>query len=124
MLDQHTAKQWPPLALLPRVWHRFLVAAWGMMFALPSLAGLEVYTTFEKLDGWLIERQTSVDGEHRCRAFIPSGGAWFSANIHLDRNDQLVVPQGLHADVEQDVISAVRLALKRCRANVFLLEDQ
>jgi len=94
------------------------------MLGSPIRAGLKGYTLYERLDGWLIERQTTVDGVHRCRAFIPSGGAWFSANIHLDRNGLLVVPEGIQSDVDQEAVGRVRLALQRCRSDSFVLEAE
>lgn len=110
------------LAQVGSVWSWLVAAAGVMALGSPGLAGLNVYTPFETIHGWLIERQTSVDGEHRCRASIPSGGAWFSANPHLDRNDQLIVPAGIHRDVEQAEIRHVRLALKRCRSTLYVVE--
>ena len=124
MLHQNRVKQSPRLArgLLGR--RCFVMVAGVMMIGSPSLAGLKDYTLYERLDGWLIERQTTVDGVHRCRALMPSGGAWFSANIHLDQNDRLIVPAGVQSDVDQEAVGRVRLALQRCRSNGFVLETE
>ena len=124
MLYQKSVKQSLQLARAFLSCRCFVMVAGVMMFGSPSLAGLKDYTLYERLDGWLIERQTTVDGVHCCRALMPSGGAWFSANIHLDRNDRLIVPAGLQPDVDQELVGRVRLALQRCRSNGFVLEAE
>ena len=56
-------------------------------------------TSFQPLDrveGWLIERRLDANQDPICRASVPGPGTWFSARVHLDANDEMVVPAGLH----------------------------
>ena len=65
-----------------------------VLFLHPCWAGLDRYTELDRVKGWLIERKQGADGALSCRAFLPSGASWFSGNIHLDANAELVVPAG------------------------------
>ena len=66
-------------------------AATLVLFAHPCSAGLGSYTELDRVNGWLIERKQGADGSLSCRAFLPSGASWFSGNIHLDADGELVV---------------------------------
>jgi hypothetical protein len=77
-------------------------------------------TAFQPLDrveGWLIERRLDANQDPICRASVPGPGTWFSARLHLDADDMMVVPAGLHRPDETRP-EAVREALRRCRASV------
>lgn len=99
-----------------------MAAASVMIVSMPGLAGLNAYTAFERLGNWLIERKTTVDGEHSCRASIPSGGAWFSENIHLDRQGKLVIPSGVKGHAYRGQVPQVRVVLQRCREESYQFE--
>ena len=61
-------------------------------------------TSFQPLDrveGWLIERRLDANQDPICRASVPGPGTWFSARVHLDANDEMVVPAGLHRPDER-----------------------
>ena len=80
-------------------------------------------TSFQPLDrveGWLIERRLDANQDPICRASMPGPGAWFSARVHLDADDVMVVPAGLRRP-EETRLEAVRDALQRCRASVLYL---
>ena len=53
------------------------------------------FQTIDRVDGWLIERKLDSEQNHVCRASVVGGGSWFSARVRLNRNDELVVPNGL-----------------------------
>ena len=84
-------------------------------------------TSFQPLDrveGWLIERRLDESQDPICRASVPGAGTWFSARVHLDGDDAVVVPPGLEPPDESALV-AVREALRRCRASVlYLLADK
>lgn len=86
---------------------------------LPAVA--QTFQPLERVDGWLIERKLSDQQEPICRASVVGGGGWFSARVHLDRNDELVVPDGLNAPVN-DSIDRVRDALRVCRTSILRFE--
>ena len=75
------------------------------------------FQELDRVDGWLIERKLSNEQEPICRASMMNGGSWFSARVHLDRNDRLLVPDGLQAS-EQESVDAVREALRLCRSGL------
>ncbi|ABI46524.1 hypothetical protein [Synechococcus sp. CC9311] len=75
------------------------------------------FQMLDRVDSWLIERKLDNEQNHVCRASIPGGGSWFSARVHLDPNDELVVPKGLIAPNEASVDSA-RDALRLCRSSL------
>ena len=50
----------------------------------------------------------------------PGPGTWFSARVHLNANDEMVVTAGLHR-LDETRLEAVRDALRRCRASVLYL---
>ncbi len=75
------------------------------------------FQTLDRVDGWLIERKLDREQNHVCRASVPGGGAWFSARVRLDLNDEVVVPQGLSKPSNASVDSA-REALRLCRSSL------
>ena len=93
----------------------------GIVFPSPCLAGLENFTKLDQVGSWVIERKISASGQLQCRASIPSGGAWFGANIHLSAVGQLVIPEGLtYAGTPQDVVVVLE-AMQRCRDDILYL---
>lgn len=93
----------------------------GFLSPPPCLAGLETFTKLDQVGSWVIERKISASGQPHCRASIPSGGAWFGANIHLSSVGQLVIPEGLtYAGTPQDVVVVLE-ALQRCRNDILYL---
>ena len=74
----------------------------------------------DRVEGWLIERRLDDNQDPICRASVPGPGTWFSARVHLDADDVIVVPAGLHRPGETG-LEAVRDALRRCRASVLYL---
>ena len=75
------------------------------------------FQTIDRVDGWLIERKLDSEQNHVCRASVVGGGSWFSARVHLNRNDALVVPNGLASPNDASVASA-REALRLCRSSL------
>ena len=86
---------------------------------LPAVA--QTFQPLERVDGWLIERKLSDQQEPICRASVVGGGGWFSARVHLDRNDELVVPDGLNSPVN-DSLDQVRETLLVCRTSILRFE--
>ena len=75
---------------------------------------------FQKLDsmhGWLIERKLSEQQEPICRASVTGGGTWFSARVHLNPNNELVIPEGLTVPTKTSVNAAIE-ALRLCRSSL------
>ena len=75
---------------------------------------------FQKLDsthGWLIERKLSEQQEPICRASVTGGGTWFSARVHLNPNNELVIPEGLTVPTKTSVNAAIE-ALRLCRPSL------
>ena len=70
-----------------------------------------------RVDGWLIERKLSEQQEPICRASLPGGGTWFSARVHLNRYDELVIPEGQTSPEEPSVNAALN-ALRLCRSSL------
>ena len=87
----------------------------------PCWAGLDSYTQLDRVNGWLIERKQGADGTLSCRAFLPSGASWFSGNIHLDADAELVVPAGRRYEGNRRELNAVRQALSRCSRDYLYL---
>ena len=75
------------------------------------------FQSIDRIDGWLIERKVDSEQNHVCRASVVGGGSWFSARVRLDRNDALVVPNGLISPNEESLASA-REALRLCRSSL------
>lgn len=87
----------------------------------PCRAGLDRYTRLDRVNGWLIERKQAADGTLLCRAFLPSGASWFSGNIHLSADAELVVPAGRRFEGNRQQLDAVREALARCSSDYLYL---
>jgi len=91
------------------------------IFLLLSLIGTsslaQNFQTIDRVDGWLIERKLDSEQHQVCRASVVGGGSWFSARVRLDRNDALVVPNGLNSPNEASLASA-REALRLCRSSL------
>ena len=66
-------------------------------------------------------KEAGARGTVACRASLPSGASWFSGNIHLDPDGQLVEPEGLAFAGDQKEIDAVNAALERCRQDLLYL---
>ena len=78
------------------------------------------FQSLDRVEGWLIERRLDENQDPICRASVPGPGTWFSARVHLDADDEMVVPAGLHGP-DETRLEAVRDALRRCRASVLYL---
>ena len=86
----------------------------------PDAFGSTAFQPLDRVEGWLIERRLDESQDPICRASVPGPGTWFSARVHLDADDVMVVPAGLHRPDETG-LEAVRDALRRCRASVLYL---
>lgn len=75
------------------------------------------FQILDRVDGWVIERKLDGQQNQVCRASMPGGGSWFSARIHLDPNDALVVPEGLSAPNKASLDSVLE-ALRLCRSSL------
>ena len=86
----------------------------------PVASASTAFQPLDRVEGWLIERRLDANQDPICRASVPGPGTWFSARVHLDADDVMVVPAGLH---RPDVtgLEAVRDALQRCRSSVLYL---
>ncbi len=88
-----------------------------LLFLLGAPALAQSFQMLDRVDSWLIERKLDRDQNHVCRASVPGGGSWFSARVHLDPSDVLVVPKGLIAPNKASV-DAARDALRLCRSSL------
>ena len=86
----------------------------------PVASASTAFQPLDRVEGWLIERRLDDKQDPICRASVPGPGTWFSARVHLDTDDVMVVPDGLHRPDETG-LEAVRDALRRCRASVLYL---
>ena len=86
----------------------------------PVASASTAFQPLDRVEGWLIERRLDDNQAPICRASVPGPGTWFSARVHLDADDVMVVPAGLHRPDETG-LEAVRDALRRCRASVLYL---
>ena len=86
----------------------------------PVAFGSMAFQPLDRVEGWLIERRLDESQDPICRASVPGPGTWFSARVHLDADDVMEVPAGLHRPDETG-LEAVRDALRRCRASVLYL---
>ncbi|MFL0781643.1 MAG: hypothetical protein AB8E74_06650 [Prochlorococcus sp.] len=78
------------------------------------------FTDLDQVGPWKIERKIDPAGEIQCRAYLPSGGTWFGANIHLDRSNALVVPMGQDLNSNAS-IEKVIIHLKHCREDLLYI---
>ena len=86
----------------------------------PIASASTAFQPLDRVEGWLIERRLDDNQDPICRASVPGPGTWFSARVHLDPDDVMVVPAGLHRP-DETRLEAVRDALRRCRASVLYL---
>ena len=86
----------------------------------PVASASTAFQPLDRVEGWLIERRLDDKQDPICRASVPGPGTWFSARVHLDLDDVMVVPAGLHRP-DETRLEAVRDALRRCRASVLYL---
>ena len=86
----------------------------------PVASALMAFQPLDRVEGWLIERRLDENQDPICRASVPGPGTWFSARVHLDADDVMVVPSGLRRP-DETRLETVRDALQRCRASVFYL---
>ena len=84
-------------------------------------AALDAYTLLDQIGVWVIERKLTADGQPQCRALIPSGGSWFGANVHLNTDGEVTIPDGLTYQVNVQLQNAVLNALARCRSDLLYL---
>ena len=91
-----------------------------LILMVPVASASTAFQPLDRVEGWLIERRLDDKQDPICRASVPGPGTWFSARVHLDLDDVMVVPAGLHRPDETG-LEAVRDALRRCRASVLYL---
>ncbi|QNI99950.1 hypothetical protein SynA1562_01116 [Synechococcus sp. A15-62] len=91
-----------------------------LILMVPVASASTAFQPLDRVEGWLIERRLDDSQDPICRASVPGPGTWFSARVHLDQDDEMVVPAGLHRPDETG-LKAVRDALQRCRASVLYL---
>ena len=91
-----------------------------LILMVPVASASTAFQPLDRVEGWLIERRLDDSQDPICRASVPGPGTWFSARVHLDANDEMVVPAGLHRP-DETRLEAVRDALRRCRASVLYL---
>lgn len=88
--------------------------------SISSKAAFQGFTDLDQVGEWRIERKITADGEITCRAYLPSGGTWFSANIHLNQSDQIVIPGGMRFD-ETTALEKLIRKLKACREDLLYM---
>ena len=88
-----------------------------LLFLIGTSAVAQSFQMLDHVDGWVIERKLDGQQNQVCRASVSGGGSWFSARIHLDPSDGLVVPEGLSAPSKASLESA-RKALRLCRSSL------
>ena len=91
-----------------------------LILMVPVASASTAFQPLDRVEGWLIERRLDDNQDPICRASVPGHGTWFSARVHLDGDDMVVVPAGLERPDETALV-AVREALRRCRASVLYL---
>ena len=91
-----------------------------LILMVPVASASTAFQPLDRVEGWLIERRLDANQDPICRASVPGPGTWFSARVHLDADDVMEVPAGLHRPDETG-LEAVRDALRRCRASVLYL---
>ena len=90
------------------------------MMLIGTSALAQGFQTLDHIDQWLLERKVDVKQKPICRASIPGSGSWFSARIHLNSNDELVIPNGTNMP-KHNSMRRVREALERCRESILYL---
>tara|TARA_B100000700_G_scaffold328678_1_gene447319 strand:- start:55 stop:369 length:315 start_codon:yes stop_codon:yes gene_type:complete len=91
-------------------------------FSSVVFAGINNYTYLDKIDEWIIERKIGKKFEEiRCRAYLPGYGTWFSERIHIDKEDNIVIPPELLSNIDESKLDTrkVKIALSRCRNDFF-----
>jgi hypothetical protein len=46
-------------------------------------AALNSFSRLDQVGRWVIERKNTQEGAITCRAYIPSGGTWFTSNVRI-----------------------------------------
>ena len=91
-----------------------------LMMLVGTSALAQGFQTLDHIDEWLLERKVDVKQKPICRASIPGSGSWFSARIHLNSNDELVIPNDTNMP-NQNSVQRIREALERCRKSILYL---
>ena len=86
----------------------------------PVASASTAFQPLDRVESWLIERRLDENQDPICRASVPGPGTWFSARVHLDPDDVMVVPAGLQRP-DETMLEAVRDLLRRCRDSVLYL---
>ena len=81
------------------------------------------FTDLDQVGPWKIERKIDPAGEIQCRAYLPSGGTWFGANIHLNQSNQLIIPSGRKLKSSSN-INAIVKKLDQCRNDFLYMPSQ
>ena len=94
-----------------------MVWIWLLLALIGSPAMAQGFQKLDSTHGWLIERKLSEQQEPICRASVTGGGTWFSARVHLNPNNELVIPEGLTVPTKTSVNAAIE-ALRLCRSSL------
>ncbi len=89
-------------------------------------AGFNHFTVIDLFGKWNIEQK--FDSETKkifCRAFVEGNGTWFAENVRLDRDDELVMPEGITSGdlPSMNDLREVRARLKKCRNGLLYLSN-
>ena len=84
-------------------------------------AALNSFSRLDQVGRWVIERKNTQEGAITCRAYIPSGGTWFTSNVRIGPDGSVVVPDGLRYSPDGTELAQVQDALRRCRADMIYM---
>ena len=96
-----------------------------LFFLNPSFAALDNYSKLDEIEDWIIERKLdSKTKEIFCRASLVKNGNWFSSRIRLDKNDELVFPDGLNSKlkIKEKTLSKIIYKLSLCRKDYLYID--
>ena len=94
-----------------------MVGIWLLLALIGTPAMAQGFQKLDSTHGWLIERKLSEQKKPICRASVVGGGTWFSARVHLNRKNELVIPEGLKSPSNKSVDAALE-ALRLCRSSL------
>ncbi len=108
----------------------WLIAKYIFLFFLVDIplihSGLDHFSEIDSFEKWIIEQKFDFEtNKVSCRASMKGNGTWFAQRIRLDKNDQILIPEGmkLKNTFRSSELEHVKSLLLKCRSSVLYLPN-
>ena len=107
------------------IWGFISIACCSIVYMPFVKAGLNHFSKVDTYDDWIIEQKFDPEkNEITCRASRKGYGTWFDEKIRLDKNDQIVFPEGIYRKnhPSKALMQKILTSLEKCRSSLLYFQ--